>query len=57
MPKRDRVARGPGGALVVEVRPPCSYRLPLARRYPDGVARSRQGVYERFLLVAGHPET
>ena len=55
MPERDRVARGPGGALVVEVRPPCSYRLPLARRYPDGVARSRQGVYERFLQVAGRP--
>ena len=55
MPEGDRVARGPGGALVVEVRPPCSYRLPLARRYPDGVARSRQGVYERFLRVAGRP--
>ena len=51
----DRVARGPGGSLVVEVRPPCSYRLPLARRYPDGVARSRSGVYERFLHVAGRP--
>ena len=55
MPERDRVARGPGGALVVEVRPPCNYRLPLARRYPDGVARSRQGVYERFLRVSGRP--
>jgi 3-methyladenine DNA glycosylase/8-oxoguanine DNA glycosylase len=55
MPRRDRVARGPGGALVVEVRPPCGYRLPLARRYPDGVARSRQGIYERFLRVSGRP--
>jgi 3-methyladenine DNA glycosylase/8-oxoguanine DNA glycosylase len=55
MPRRDRVARGPGGTLVVEVRPPCSYRLPLARRYPDRVARSRNGVYERFLRISGRP--
>ena len=55
MPRSDRLARGPGGSLVVEVRPPCVYRFPRGRRFPDAVARCREGVYERFLHVAGRP--
>ncbi len=55
MTKADRVIRGPGGSLVVEVRSPMPYKLSLGRRFPDGVARSRDGVYERFLSVAGRP--
>lgn len=42
------------GALVVEVEPRSPYRLP-ARRWPDKVARTRAGVYERFLHVDGRP--
>ena len=45
----------PSGALLVEVRPRSPYRLP-ARRWPDGVARTRQGVYERFLHIDRSPE-
>ena len=55
MPRSDRLTRGPGGSLVVEVRPPCVYRFPRSRRFPDGVARCRNGVYERFMQVAGRP--
>ena len=47
-------APGPGGALVIEVRPRSPYRLP-RRRWPDGVARTRDGVYERFLHVDDAP--
>lgn len=47
-------APGPGGALVIEVRPRSPFRLP-ARRWPDGVARTRDGIYERFLHVEGAP--
>jgi len=54
MPRRDRLSRGPGGSLVVEVRPVGLYRFPRGG-FPDGVARSRDGVYERFLHVAGRP--
>lgn len=43
-----------GGALVVEVEPRSPYRLP-ARRWPDGVARTRGGVYERFLRIDRKP--
>ena len=45
---------GPGGALVIEVAPRSPYRLP-QDRWPDGVARTRGGVYERFLHVGGSP--
>ena len=55
MSRSDRLTRGPGGSLVVEVRPPCVYRFPRGRRFPDSVARSRDGVYERFLHVGGSP--
>ncbi len=55
MPRSDRLTRGPGGSLVVEVRPPSVYRFPRNRRFPDAVARCRQGVYERFLFIAGRP--
>jgi len=55
MPRADRLTRGPGGSLVVEVTPPCLYRFPRSRRFPDGVARCRNGVYERFIHVAGRP--
>ncbi len=55
MPRSDRLTRGPGGSLVVEVRPQCLYRFPRGRRFPDAVARSRNGVYERFLHVSGRP--
>ncbi len=55
MSRSDRLTRGPGGSLVVEVRPPCHFRFPRGRRFPDGVARSRDGVYERFLHVAARP--
>jgi len=47
-------ARGPGGALVIEVEPRSPFRLP-TRRWPDGVARTRDGVYERFLHIDGAP--
>jgi len=53
MPAASR-AGGPGGALVIEVAPRSPYRLP-QRRWPDGVARTRGGVYERFLHVDGSP--
>ncbi|MCB0876411.1 MAG: DNA-3-methyladenine glycosylase 2 family protein [Solirubrobacterales bacterium] len=55
MPRSDRLTRGPGGSLVVEVRPLCEFRFPRARRFPDAVARCRGGVYERFLHVSGRP--
>lgn len=55
MPRSDRLTRGPGGSLVVEVRPPSVYRFPRGRRFPDGVARCRGGIYERFLHVGGRP--
>jgi 3-methyladenine DNA glycosylase/8-oxoguanine DNA glycosylase len=42
------------GALVVEVEPRSPYRLP-ARRWQDGVARTRGGVYERFLRIDCKP--
>lgn len=45
---------GPGGSLVVEVVPRSPYRLP-HRRWPDGVARTRDGVYERYLHIDGCP--
>jgi 3-methyladenine DNA glycosylase/8-oxoguanine DNA glycosylase len=41
--------------LVIEVLPPCVYRFPRSRRFPDGVARCRNGVYERFMQVNGRP--
>lgn len=55
MPRSDRLTRGPGGSLVVEVHPRGPYRFPRGRRFPDTVARCRDGVYERFLHVAGRP--
>jgi DNA-3-methyladenine glycosylase II len=55
MPRSDRLTRGPGGSLIVEVRPPSVYRFPRGRRFPDGVARCRAGAYERFLHIAGRP--
>ncbi len=45
--------RGPGGSLVVDVEPPCTYRF--GGRVPDRVSRHRDGVYERFLHVRGRP--
>ncbi|MBA2523930.1 MAG: hypothetical protein H0V25_11475, partial [Solirubrobacterales bacterium] len=45
---------GPGGALMIQVRPRSPFRL-LARRWPDGVARTREGVYERFLHIDRSP--
>lgn len=42
------------GALVVKVEPRSPYRLP-ARRWPDGVARTRGGVYERYLRIECKP--
>lgn len=63
MPYGSAAASGPGGSLVIEVRPRSPFRLP-ARRWPDGVARTRSGVYERFLhidespvLIRAWPET
>lgn len=53
-PKGAGAARGRGGALVAEITPRSPYWLS-ARRWPDGVARTRGGVYERFLRVAGRP--
>jgi len=47
-------AVGASGALVAEIEPRSPYRLP-RRRWPDGVARTRGGVYERFLHVRGCP--
>jgi len=54
MPYGSAAAPGPGGALVIEVLPRSPFRLP-ARRWPDGVARTREGVYERFLHIEGSP--
>ena len=54
MPGRGSASAGPGGSLVIEVDPRSPYRLP-ARRWPDGVARTRDGVYERFLHLDGCP--
>jgi 3-methyladenine DNA glycosylase/8-oxoguanine DNA glycosylase len=54
VPYGKLAAPGPGGALVIEVEPRSPYRLP-RRRWPDGVARTRDGVYERFLHVDGAP--
>ena len=54
MRHRAGLARARGGALVVEVSPPSPYRL-ATRRWPDGVAWARDGVYERFLRVGGRP--
>lgn len=54
MPYGSAAAPGPGGALVVEVRPRSPYRLS-TRRWPDGVARTRDGVYERFLHIGESP--
>ena len=45
---------GPGGSLVVEVVPRSPFRLS-RHRWPDGVARTRSGVYERFLHIADAP--
>lgn len=49
-----RAVSGPGGSLIIEVVPRSPYRLS-ARRWPDGVARTRNGVYERFLHIEGAP--
>ena len=46
--------RGPGGSLVIEIEPRSPFRLP-SRRWPDGVARTRDGVYERFLHIDEAP--
>lgn len=61
VPEGDRSRRrdggavaGPSGSLVVEVDPPGPYRLS-TNRWPDGVARTRAGVWERFLHVGGRP--
>jgi len=42
------------GALTAELVPRSPFRLP-SRRWPDGVARTRDGVYERYLHVDGCP--
>ena len=47
-------ASASGGALVVEVVPRSPYRLS-HRRWPDGVARTREGIYERFLHIDERP--
>ncbi len=47
-------AAASGGSLVIEVVPRSPYRLPRGG-WPDGVARTRSGVYERFLHVEGAP--
>lgn len=47
-------APGPGGALVIEVEPRSPFRL-RGGRWPDGVARTRRGIYERFLHIEGAP--
>ncbi len=54
MPQGAGGARRRGGVLVAEVTPRSPYRLP-TQRWPDGVARTRGGVYERFLRVQGCP--
>ena len=54
MPYGGVASAGPGGSLIVEVEPRSPFRLP-ARRWPDGVARTRDGVYERFLHLDGCP--
>ncbi len=54
MPYGSAAAPSPGGALVIEVTPRSPYLLP-TRRWPDGVARTRAGVYERFLHVGESP--
>lgn len=54
MPRRAGAARERFDPLVVEVTPRSPYRLP-TRRWPDGVARTRSGVYERFIRVDGCP--
>ena len=54
MPYGSAAAPGPAGALVIEVTPRSPFRLP-ARRWPDGVARTRAGVYERFLHIGESP--
>jgi 3-methyladenine DNA glycosylase/8-oxoguanine DNA glycosylase len=53
MAAAGRPRRGPGGALVVEVEPPGSYRF--GARVPDRVSRHRGRVYERFLHIDAHP--
>lgn len=45
---------GPGGSLVLEVVPRSPFRLQRGR-WPDGVARTRDGVYERFLHIEDRP--
>lgn len=54
MPYGAAAAPGPGGSLVIEVVPRSPFRLP-SGRWPDGVARTRAGVYERFLQIEGRP--
>lgn len=54
MPYGSAAASGPGGSLVVEIKPRSPFRLP-ARRWPDGVARTRRGVYERYLHIDDCP--
>ncbi len=45
---------GPGGSLVIELLPRSPFRLP-GGRWPDGVARTRRGVYERLLRIDRRP--
>ena len=54
MPYGKLATAGPGRSLSIEVKPRSPYRLP-RRRWPDGVARTRDGVYERFLHVEEAP--
>ena len=54
MATKTGLARRRSDALVVEVEPRSPYRLP-ARRWPDGVARTRGGVYERYLRIDSRP--
>ncbi len=48
------LVRGPGGSVAVAVQPADEYRLPTGI-WPDGVSRTRAGIYERFLRVEGRP--
>ncbi len=54
MPYGAAAAPGPGGSLVIEVRPRSPFRL-AGGRWPDGVARTRAGVYERLLRIDERP--
>lgn len=54
MPYGAAAAPGPGASLVIEVVPRSPFRLP-SGRWPDGVARTRAGVYERFLELDERP--